>query len=50
VRPLRENTAISTNGVSQWSLNAILCLELIGDALPDEIPAGRSREGDGRNT
>lgn len=35
IRPIREIPAISTNGVSQWSLNAILCLELIADELPE---------------
>ncbi|AEI44150.1 hypothetical protein [Paenibacillus mucilaginosus] len=30
VRPLREIPDVSTNSVSQWSLNTIVCLELIG--------------------
>jgi len=35
-RPLAEIPWISTNTASQWSLNLIVCLELIGDALPEE--------------
>ncbi|WP_239633861.1 hypothetical protein [Paenibacillus sp. H1-7] len=33
IRPIKEIPWIATNTVSQWSLNAIVCLELIGDAL-----------------
>jgi hypothetical protein len=38
-RPIRENPQVGTNGVSQWGLNAIVCLELIGDHLPAEVSA-----------
>ncbi|UKS25357.1 hypothetical protein LOZ80_27720 [Paenibacillus sp. HWE-109] len=34
VRPIHELPTITTNVTSQWSLNAILCLELIGNELP----------------
>lgn len=37
VRPIQEIPWISTNTVSQWSLNAIVCLELIGKWLPDKV-------------
>ena len=32
-RPVREAARLSTNVASQWSINAILCLELIGEYL-----------------
>jgi len=35
-RPVREAARLSTNIASQWSLNAMLCLGLIGDHLPDD--------------
>ena len=35
LNPIHENSWVSTNGVSQWGLNAIIMLELIGDKLPD---------------
>ncbi|MDR2474248.1 MAG: hypothetical protein LBD45_00170 [Bacteroidales bacterium] len=35
LNPVHENPFISTNGVAQWGLNAIIMLELIGDKLPD---------------
>jgi hypothetical protein len=39
IRPIQEVPWISTNTASQWSLNAIMCLELIGDKLSSkEIP------------
>lgn len=38
VRPVKEIPWISTNVVSQWSLNAIMCLELIGDHVPESLP------------
>lgn len=37
VRPIQENTGLSTNGVSQWCLNLIVCLDLIEDKLPDHL-------------
>ncbi|OXM82821.1 hypothetical protein CF651_29335 [Paenibacillus rigui] len=33
IRDIHEIPWISTNSVSQWCLNAIVCLELIGDSL-----------------
>ncbi|MBD0378751.1 exo-rhamnogalacturonan lyase family protein [Paenibacillus sedimenti] len=38
VRPIQEMPYITTNVASQWSLNAIMCLELIGHELPEELP------------
>lgn len=35
IRELHEIPWISTNTASQWCLNAIVCLELIGDSLVD---------------
>ncbi|MGN7455728.1 exo-rhamnogalacturonan lyase family protein [Paenibacillus pasadenensis] len=35
VHELREIDWMNTNEASQWSLNAIICLELLGDALPE---------------
>ncbi|MCS7462602.1 hypothetical protein N0M98_20995 [Paenibacillus doosanensis] len=41
IRPIREIPWIATNTVSQWSLNAIVCLELIGPSLAQaEAAAG----------
>lgn len=37
VREIREIPWISTNTVSQWSINAIVCLALIGEYLPESI-------------
>lgn len=34
VKPIIEIPWISTNAVSQWSLNTIICLEFIGDKIP----------------
>ena len=34
LNPVHENASISTNGASQWGLNAIIMLELIGDKIP----------------
>ncbi len=39
VRPIQELPSITTNVTSQWSLNAIMCLELIGNELPTELNA-----------
>ena len=36
-KEIEEMPWISTNVVSQWSLNVMLCLELIGDYLPEKI-------------
>lgn len=36
-KEIDEMPWISTNVVSQWSLNVMLCLELIGDYLPEKI-------------
>ncbi len=33
--PVDENPGIGTNGTSQWNINAIILLELIGDKIPD---------------
>lgn len=33
IKPLQELPWVSTNSVSQWALNTIVCLELIGDEL-----------------
>ncbi|WP_309120649.1 hypothetical protein [Paenibacillus sp.] len=37
IRPIQEIPWISTNTVSQWSINLIVCLELIGEHLPNSI-------------
>lgn len=37
VREITEIPWISTNTVSQWSINTIVCLELIGDEVPESI-------------
>ncbi len=37
VREIREIPWISTNTVSQWSINAIYCLEMIGNYTPEAI-------------
>ncbi|MEX1031091.1 MAG: hypothetical protein WDZ91_13750 [Paenibacillaceae bacterium] len=37
VRSIREIPWISSNTASQWSINLIVCLELIGDHLPDGL-------------
>ncbi|GGF95290.1 exo-rhamnogalacturonan lyase family protein [Paenibacillus abyssi] len=39
VRPVREIPWISTNTASQWSINLIVCLELIGRHLPAALEA-----------
>jgi hypothetical protein len=36
VRPVTEIPNLSTNEASQWAVNTIQCLELIGSALPKE--------------
>jgi hypothetical protein len=35
--PVQEVPWITTNLVSQWSLNTVLCLEFIGEWLPDKL-------------
>lgn len=35
VRPIREIPWISTNTASQWSINLIVCMELIGEWMPE---------------
>jgi hypothetical protein len=37
IRPVYEIPGLDTNTASQWALNIIECLELIGDYLPEEI-------------
>jgi hypothetical protein len=37
VRPIVELPGLSTNNASQWSLNAIVALELIGSSLPPQL-------------
>jgi hypothetical protein len=37
VRPIEELPRLSTNNASQWSLNAIIALELIGSELPEQL-------------
>jgi len=37
VKPIYEIPWINTNTASQWALNIIECLELIGDYLPEKI-------------
>jgi hypothetical protein len=37
VKSIQEVPWISTNTVAQWALNTIVCLELIGDALPSDL-------------
>ncbi|NMO96541.1 hypothetical protein [Paenibacillus lemnae] len=39
VREMQEFEWMNTNEASQWSLNAIISLELIGDALPETEPS-----------
>ncbi|MGP4042030.1 exo-rhamnogalacturonan lyase family protein [Gracilibacillus sp. D59] len=41
VRPLSEVKSISTNTASQWSLNVIVCLELIDQYLEISMPKDR---------
>ncbi|WEG13701.1 hypothetical protein PU629_04865 [Pullulanibacillus sp. KACC 23026] len=36
VRPIKEIPWVTTNTVSQWTLNAIMCLEFIGKSLSTE--------------
>ena len=36
--PVDESPEVSTNDTAQWSLNAIELLELVGDALPKDVP------------
>lgn len=38
LNPVEEITGVATNNVSQWSLNVIELLALVGDALPVELP------------
>ncbi|MDB5083327.1 MAG: hypothetical protein JWN30_213 [Bacilli bacterium] len=40
--PLHELPWLSTNMVSQWSLNVIMCLELIGEELPHSLEEARA--------
>lgn len=35
IKPVKELSWVSTNSVAQWALNTLVCLELIGEALPD---------------
>jgi hypothetical protein len=35
IRPIQEAAWMSTNTASQWSLNMMVCLELIGNYLPE---------------
>ncbi|MEI7504481.1 MAG: hypothetical protein WCJ61_14470, partial [Paludibacter sp.] len=35
LNPIHENTMVGTNGTSQWGLNAIIMLELIGNKIPE---------------
>ena len=37
IRPIQEIPWLSTNTASQWSLNIIVCLELIGQYLPENL-------------
>lgn len=37
IKPLKELPWVSTNSVSQWALNTIVCLDLIGEELPDTV-------------
>lgn len=37
VRPIREIPWMSTNRASQWSINLIVCLEWIGQYLPESL-------------
>ncbi|MDS0525654.1 hypothetical protein NNC19_08190 [Clostridium sp. SHJSY1] len=32
-----EDPKVTTNCVSQWSINVIMCLELIGDMIPEDL-------------
>ena len=36
-RKLIEDAKVTTNCVSQWCINTIMCLELIGDMIPDDL-------------
>jgi hypothetical protein len=36
-RKLSEDPKVTTNCVSQWSINTIMCLELIGDMIPKNL-------------
>ncbi|WP_143316747.1 hypothetical protein [Clostridium sp. HBUAS56017] len=36
-RSIYEDPNVTTNCVSQWSINTIMCLELIGDMIPEEF-------------
>ena len=38
IRPVHEVPWISTNTASQWSINVIICLEWIGEFLPESLP------------
>lgn len=49
VRPMWEIPGITTNAASQWCLNVIVCLELIGDSLDECLgPLVSSGSGQGR--
>jgi len=34
---ITEDPNVTTNCVSQWSINTIMCLELIGDMIPEKL-------------
>lgn len=36
-KKLSEDPSVTTNCVSQWSINTIMCLELIGDMMPENL-------------
>jgi hypothetical protein len=48
--PLDEITGISTNSTSQWCLNAIELLQLVGDQMPanDPVYSGQAAPANGR--
>ncbi|GAB2567521.1 exo-rhamnogalacturonan lyase family protein [Gracilibacillus alcaliphilus] len=49
LHPIQEIKGISTNTAAQWSLNVMICLELIDDALDDSyeemLTAGKEETG-----
>jgi hypothetical protein len=48
LNPVDEAAWVSTNATAQWGLAAIECLALVGDKLPDQLPARGGRGGRGR--
>mgnify|MGYP000849087463 FL=1 len=38
--PVDEIPYISTNAISQWTINVIMSLGLIGDCIPEDLPEG----------